>query len=68
MDEDNIVLLQEIWFTDVHGNQARIVGDPPAINSLIEIFKRVGVTYDEQSGSWDEGYYCEPSPSEAASH
>jgi hypothetical protein len=68
MDEDGIIagggdgspLLTEIWFTDIDGHQARIVGEPPAIESLKKIFERVGVTYDEQSDSWDEGYYCEP--------
>ena len=59
--QGDIPLLTEMWFTDVDGHQARIVGDPPAIEALIKIFERVGVTYDEQSDSWDEGYYVEPS-------
>ena len=56
--QGDIPLQMELWFIDVHGNQARIVGDPPAIEALKKIFERVGVTYDEQSDSWDEGYYA----------
>jgi hypothetical protein len=53
-------LESKIYFTDIDGHVAMIVGDPPAVEALKKIFERVGVTYDEQSDSWDEGYYCEP--------
>ena len=63
---DGTPLQVKINFTDLNGNFAEIVGDSPAIRAIEEIFKRCGVTYDEQSDSWDEGYYCESSPGAAS--
>ena len=49
-------LIQRIWFTSVDGGIAEITGDPNAINALKALFERNGITYDEQSASWDAGY------------
>ena len=46
-----------VSFTAMTGHEAEIVGDEAAVRAIEEIFERAGVKFNEQIGTWDEGFY-----------
>jgi len=46
-----------VYFTAKNGAEATITGDVKALDAIEKLFKRAGIRWNEQIGTWDEGYY-----------
>jgi len=50
-------LSAKIFFTSLDGYEAQITGDEPALRAIEEALERAGIRFNEQVGTWDEGFY-----------
>ncbi len=50
-------MTNDVFFTTKDGWDARITGDQRAVEALVCLIQRAGIRYNENVGTWDEGYY-----------
>ena len=48
------------YFTNKDGRACKITGDDEAVTSLNAILESAGLEWNEEMGTWDEGFYREP--------